>query len=78
MTTQHITTKKKLKNIATIQSFIELVELAKLPKIDRDILRYIYVDEHNVNYIADILGYSAATIKRRHAAALKKIEKIIK
>ena len=67
-----------MKSIADIKTFEDLISLAKISDLDRHILKYIYVEEQNVNFIADMLGYSAKTIQRRHAAALKKIEKIIK
>ena len=76
--TDHIRTRQQVKSIADIRTFNELLDQIKISAIDKDILKYIYVDEQNVNYIADMLGYSAMTIKRRHAAALKKIEKLIK
>lgn len=76
--TGHIRIKRQMKSIADIKTFEDLISLAKISDLDRHILKYIYVEEQNVNFIADMLGYSAKTIQRRHAAALKKIEKIIK
>jgi DNA-directed RNA polymerase specialized sigma subunit len=76
--TGHILIKRQMKSIADIKTFEDLISLAKISDLDRHILKYIYVEEQSVNFIADMLGYSAKTIQRRHAAALKKIEKIIK
>ena len=76
--TGHVRIKRQIKSIADIKTFEDLISTAKISEIDRRILKYIYVEEQNVNFIADMLGYSARTIQRRHAAALKKIEKMIK
>ncbi len=76
--TGHVRIKRQIKSIADIETFEGLISLAKISDLDRNILKYIYVEDQNVNYIADMLGYSARTIQRRHAAALKKISKIIK
>lgn len=76
--TGHIQIKQQIKSIADIKTFEDLISLARISDLDRNILKYIYVEDQNVNFIADMLGYSARTIQRRHAAALKKIEKIIK
>lgn len=75
--TSHIETKRKIKDIADINTFNEIVSNVKMSDTDKDILKLIYVDEQNINFIADMLGYSARTIKHRHALALQKINKII-
>ena len=76
--TSHIETKRRVKDIADINTFNDIISNVKMSDTDKDILKRIYVDEQNVNFIADMLGYSAITIKRRHNSALKKISKIIK
>lgn len=76
--TSHIKIKRQIKDIADISTFNELITSAKISNTDKDILNRIYIEDQNVNFIADMLGFSAMTIKRRHAAALQKIQKIIK
>ena len=76
--TSHIQTKHRIKSIADIKTFNDILESVKISSIDKEILNRIYVEEQDVNFIADMLGFSGTTIKRRHAAAVKKIQKIIK
>ena len=75
--TSHIETKHRVKDIADINTFNDIISNVKMSETDKDILKRIYVDEQNVNFIADMLGYSERTIRRRHESALKKISKII-
>lgn len=71
--TDHVLTKRKLKDIPDIKSFSDLIDAVKISDEDKEILRYIYLQEKNINWIADTLGFSPNTIKRKHAFALKKL-----
>lgn len=75
--TEHIVTHKKLKDIPTLTSFNELLELSTLSPIDKQILRMHYLDDKNFAYIADSLGYAEITVITRHKKALQKLKKIL-
>lgn len=74
---EHIETRKKVKEIADISSFTALINQTTLSDTDKQILVLHYIDEKDFRYIGDMLGFSEATIKRRHIKALKKISKIL-
>lgn len=44
---------------------------------DKTILRMYYIDEKQMSYIADILGLSEVTVKKKHRKALLKIGELI-
>lgn len=69
-----IETRKRLKSIPDILSFDELLERSTLSDVDKEILRLHYLKEKDFRYIGDTLGYSEATIKKRHIKALSKIQ----
>jgi RNA polymerase sigma factor (sigma-70 family) len=74
---KHIETRRKVKEIADISSFTALINQTTLSDTDKQILVLHYIDEKDFRYIGDMLGFSEATIKRRHIKALKKISKIV-
>lgn len=74
--TDHILTKKRIKDIAHINDFDSLLSNAMISEEDIVILKYIYISNKDTNWIADALGYSATTIKRKHQKALKKISRL--
>lgn len=73
----HIDTKHKLKNIPKISTLMELLDSCTLTDEDKDIIKMHYVKGKNLGYIADILGYSESTIKKKHKQILNKISKIL-
>ena len=73
----HLKTKAKVKSIASVSTFEELLDACTLTEEDKEILRMIYLDGHEYCYIGDRLGYSESTIKRRHRKALQKLNKMI-
>lgn len=73
----HIDTRRKVKEIADISSFHSLINSVTLSDTDRTILELHYVEHKDFRYIGDMLGYSEATIKRRHKMALQKLNKIL-
>ena len=74
---EHIETRKKLKRIASISSFSNLIEQATLSDTDKSILFLHYIDEKDFNYIGDMLGYSESTIKKRHRKILSKLSRLL-
>ena len=75
--TDHIDTRRKIKGIAKIESFNELIEMAVLTDADKQMLRMHYIDGRDFRFIGDELGYSESTIKKRHKKALQKLSKIL-
>lgn len=47
-----------------------------LPEEDKELLRLYYVNGKNFAFVADTLGYSEAYVKKRHKAALIKLNKL--
>lgn len=77
MPTKHIETRQKIKEIANIIDFNELLDKSTLTDEDKLLIRMHYIEGKNFNFIADILGYAESTIKYRHHLALVKIGKIL-
>ena len=75
--TKHIDTRRKISEIAEVDSFYSLINRAVLSHEDKQILILHYIDGHDLLFIADLLGYSESTIKRRHKKALQKISKLL-
>ena len=70
---QHIETRRKLKDVSLVSDFEELLALCTLSDEDKVILRLHYLQDKAFRYIGDMLGYSERTIKARHKRALKKL-----
>ena len=75
--TEHIKTRKKLKDITLVTAFEDLLAQCTLSDTDKEILRMHYLQEKEISFIGDMLGFSEATIKQRHRKALKKISNLI-
>ena len=71
--TDHIQTRKKLKNIPLVKDFEEILSLCTIDEEDKEIIRMHYLHGKDFRYIGDTFGYSERTIKARHKRALKKI-----
>lgn len=74
---EHINTKHKLKEICEVKTFEDLLNSCTLTEEDKTIIRLHYLKGKDLAYIADILGFSESTIKRRHKKILIKLNKII-
>lgn len=77
MSSEHIETKRKIKEIADIRSFEALLRISMLSDEDKEILRLLYVQNKSVSFVADSLGFSEVYIKKRHKAALQKLNKLL-
>lgn len=75
--TEHIETRTKLKEIVEIQTFSYLLDRCILSEEDRRIMELHYLHGKDLRYIADLLGYSEGTIKKRHRKVLKKLKQIL-
>lgn len=72
----HIDTRRKLKGIPEVSRFDDLLERSTLTDEDKTILRLHYLKGKDFRYIGDTLGYAEVTIKKRHAKALDKLNKL--
>jgi DNA-directed RNA polymerase specialized sigma subunit len=75
--TEHIKTRNKIKAISKIKTFNDLMDAIIISDEDRKIMELHYLQEKDFNYIADIMGYSEITVKKRHAKIIKRIGKIL-
>lgn len=74
---KHIDTKHKIQEFSSYDDFYALINSCIMSDEDRQILKMIYIDDKNLAYIGDILGYSESTIKSRHRKLLKKLMKLL-
>ncbi len=77
MSSEHIETRQKIKDIARVDVFRELLDSCTLSDIDKQILCMHYLEERDYAYIGDVLGFSESGIKKRHRKALKKISRVL-
>lgn len=73
----HIDTRRKLKEIPRKAYFDALLEQSTLSEEDKQILCLHYLEDKSLGYIADILGYAETTVKKRHRKALSKLNKLL-
>lgn len=76
MNKENARTRRKLKEIETIDSFRELIDALNISDEEKTILELYYLKQKSITYIADALGMSESTVKRKHSKTLKKIGKI--
>lgn len=72
-----IETRRRLKAMSRKQDFENLLDNSTLSDEDKEIMRLIYLKSKPLGFIADMLGYSETTIKRRHKNALKKLHNLL-
>lgn len=56
---------------------MELLESCTLTEEDKEIIKLHYVQGKNLGFIADTLGYSESTIKKKHKKILSKLNKLL-
>lgn len=69
-------TRNKLRQIHSVKDFESLLDQTMLSDEDKTILRLHYKDQKSLSYIADTLGMSEATVKKRHSKILLKVGKM--
>lgn len=75
--TRHIATRNKLKSIALREQFETLLARTTLKDDEKTILRMHYMEHKEFDFIADMMGYSEWTAKRKHKEALVKLSSIL-
>lgn len=74
---KHIETRNAINAIPRKDDLRSLLDGINIDPMDREIMRMRYEEKKSWDYIADTIGYSLSTVKRRHARILNKISKII-
>ena len=69
-------TRKKLKGISSIDEFRSILERTMLSEEEKQILILYYKEKKSLAYIADELGMSEVTVKRKHRKMLMKLGSI--
>lgn len=77
MSSEHIQTRNKVKKIAKVTTFNELIDACTLTETDKKLLRLHYLDGKDFRYIGDTLGFSESTVKKKHRKALQKLNRIL-
>lgn len=77
MPSEHIETRKKVQEIASISTFNELLDSCTLTEEDKEILRMHYLQGKDFRYIGDMLGFAESTVKKHHIKALRKLNKVL-
>ena len=75
--TNHIKTRNKLKQIPTKMEFNSLLESIILNDKEKQLMHMFYVEQKDLDYIADVLGYTKAGVAKMHQRILKRIEALI-
>lgn len=70
-------TRKRLKQIGSVKDFETLIEQSMLSEEEKRILWLHYKEQKTMTYIADELGMSEITVKRKHSKVLRKIGKLL-
>lgn len=75
MNKESMKTRNKLKDIGSVRDLESLINEVVLSEEEKQILMLHYREQKTLLYIADVLGMSEATIKRKHKRLLLKIGK---
>lgn len=76
MSSTHIETRRKLKEIYDVCTFRQLLDTVTISQEDKELMNLHYIEDKDFRFIADQLGYSEATIKRKHRKILKKLNRL--
>lgn len=75
--TKHIEIRRKIKSIGKKSTFNSILEESTLNDIEKKLMIMHYLEKKDLDYIADILGYSRPGIKKMHKRILKQLESLI-
>lgn len=74
----HLSTRSALRQISTRDELIDVIERAALSEEEEYILIEHYLNHKNLSVIADFIGYSISSTKRKHKEALSKISGVLR
>lgn len=77
MSSKNIETKHKIKSINKKVDFYNLLEESMLNDKEKRMMELFYVENKEISYIADELGYSPQGISKMHSKILKKLESLL-
>lgn len=77
MPSEHIKTRSKIKQIADVHTFTDLLDACTLTEEDKELIILHYLQGKDFRYIGDTLGFSESTIKKRHRKILQKLNKVL-
>ena len=75
---RHIKTRKALRELPEVSDLGFILDHVLLSKEDKMIIRMIYLEGRDINYISDTLGFSASVIKTRYRKALNKMDVVMR
>lgn len=75
---RHIKTRKALRELPEVSDLEFILDHVLLSKEDKMIIRMIYLEGRDINYISDTLGFSVSVIKTRHRKALSKMDVVMR
>lgn len=67
--------KERLRNMRTISEFNEFLDKILISEEEKEIMRLIYKEKKTLTYVADTLGMSESSVKKKHSKILLKIGK---
>lgn len=76
MDKENAETRKKLKGISSVDEFRSILERTMLSDEEKQILILYYKEKKSLAYIADELGMSETTVKRKHRKILMKLGRV--
>lgn len=74
---EHIMTRQKLKDIAEVKTFDELLNRCVLTDDERYLMREHYLNGKSFVAISMEMGYSEDWVKHKHRKILKKLQKLL-
>lgn len=77
MSSKNIETKHKIKSINKKADFYNLLEESMLSEKEKQMMELFYVENKDLDFIADELGYSSQGISKMHSRILKKLESLL-
>lgn len=75
--TEHIETRRKLKNKPLVKDLESLFSACALSDEERKIMQMHYIKHKDFRYIADTIGYKENSVVKIHRRILKKISAVV-
>lgn len=75
--TSHVKTKHKIQSIGSKTKFNELLDDLILSDTEKQFMEMFYIQKHDIDFIADTLGYSRQGILKMHKRILKRVEGLL-
>lgn len=66
-------TRRRLRETSLSADFESIMSRCTLSDDDKQMLRLIYIEDKDLRYVGDALGYSEKAVKEHHRRALRKL-----